>query len=186
MPKGSLNFRYLILGMLTEQPMSGYDIRGALEGLSWPSGAPSFSNIYSTLHALLNDGLVTVKVVPQQDKPTRKVYSVTKAGEQMLQEWATRSITPGASLKSFTTCLILADVFSQDTLIAHLQQRRDQVIARCTTLEEKTKTLDQEKATRQRLAAEYGLTLANAELTWLDRTLDRIHQLSRRSIKFPA
>ena len=186
MPKGSLNFRHLILGMLARQPMSGYDIRGALKGLGWPGGAPSFSNIYSTLHALLNDGLVAVEVVPQQDKPTRKVYSVTKAGELMLQEWATRSITPGASLKSFTMCLILADVFSQDTLIAHLQHRRDQVIARCTTLEEKTRTLDQEKASRRRLAAEYGLTLANAELTWLDSTLDRIHQQSRRLMEFLA
>jgi len=186
MPRGSLNFRHLILGMLAQQSMSGYDIRGALEGLSWPSGTPSFGNIYSTLHALLNDGLVTVEVVPQQDKPTRKVYSVTKAGEQMLQELSTQSVTSGASLKSFTMCLIVADVFSRDTLIAYLQQRRDQVIAHRTTLEETTRTLDQEKAPRRRLAAEYGLTLANAELTWLDSTLDRIYQQSRRSIELPA
>jgi hypothetical protein len=75
-------------------------------------------------------------------------------------------------------CLILADIFSQDMLIVHLEQRRDQVIAHRTTLEETTRTLDQEKASRRRLAAEYGLALANAELTWLDSTLDRIYQQS--------
>jgi DNA-binding PadR family transcriptional regulator len=166
--------------------MSGYDIRGALEDLIWPSDTPSFGNIYSTLHALLDDGLVTVKVVPQQGKPTRKVYSVTKAGKQTLQEEASRSVTTGASLKSFTICLILADLLSQDTLVAHLQQRRNQVIAQRTTLEEKTKTLDQEKTSGRGLATEYGLALANAELTWLDSTLDRIHQQSRNLIEFPA
>jgi PadR family transcriptional regulator AphA len=176
MPSSSVSFRHFILGMLAQRPMSGYDIKGALEGLSWLGGMPSLGNIYSTLHALLKDELVSVEVIPQQGKPARKVYSITKAGKQMLQKWATRLVMPNVSLKAFAMCLILADVFSQDTLIAHLQQRRDQVIAHRTTLKERAKTSGREKAPRRRLAAEYGLTLANAELNWLNSTLDRIHQ----------
>jgi DNA-binding PadR family transcriptional regulator len=164
--------------------MSGYDIKGALEDLSWLINTPSFGNIYSTLHALLDDGQVTVETVPQQGKPTRKVYSVTEAGKRVLQEWATRSVTTGVSLKAFAMCLILADVFSHDTLIAHLRQRRDQVIAHHTSLEETVKALDQ--ASRRQLAAEYGFVLATAELAWLDNTLDWIRQQACSLIEFPA
>jgi DNA-binding PadR family transcriptional regulator len=51
----------LILGLLAQQPMSGYDIKRFLKSLSWLIDSPSFGSIYPTLRALREDDLVTME-----------------------------------------------------------------------------------------------------------------------------
>ena len=77
----------LALGLLTQQPMSGYDIKRFLKGLSWLIDVPSLGSLYPCLHALLEDGLVTMEVVARQDRPPRKIYTITEAGEEALRAW---------------------------------------------------------------------------------------------------
>jgi DNA-binding PadR family transcriptional regulator len=176
MSAGSVRFRHFILGLLTQQPMSGYDIQRLLKSLGWLVGNPSSGSLYPALHALLEDGLVTVKVVPRQDKPPRKVYNITEAGTQLLQAWANQPVATSASLKAFVMRLILTGNFSQTALIAHLEQRRSQVAAHHTDLEQATGTQRERMEARRNLVLDYGLTLASAELAWLDETLNRLAQ----------
>lgn len=171
-----MNFRYFILGLLTRKPMSGYDIKLFLKSLNWLIGSPSFGSLYPTLHALLKDSLVTVDVVPGEGKPSRKIYSITEGGRQTLQEWINQPVVPGASLKAFLMRLMLASNFSQGGLIAHLKQRRSQVAAHHTPLEQTARELDEGADLGQRLALDYGLAVATAELAWLDRTLERLSE----------
>ena len=72
--------------------------------------------------------------------------------------------------------LILAKNLSHIELIAHLQQRRSQVAAHCATLKQIAGVLDGTVDSGQRLTFGYGLTLATAELAWLDSTLKQISQ----------
>jgi hypothetical protein len=73
----------------------------------------------------------------------------------------------------------LASNFSHTGLIAHLQQRRSQVAAHHVTLKQIAETLDGATDSGQRLTFDYGLTLAAAELAWLDSALE---QLSRQPL----
>ena len=86
----TMSIRRFILGLLARQPMSGYDIKRFLKSLSWLIDSPSFGSLYPALHALLEDGLVTVEVVPRQDKPPRKIYSVTEAGRCCEGGWTSQ------------------------------------------------------------------------------------------------
>ncbi len=175
MTTATVSFRHFILGLLAQTPMSGYDIKKALKNLSWLIGSPSFGSLYPALHTLLKDDLVTVKVLPREGKPSRKIYSITEAGRQSLAEWINQPTKAGAPLKAFVMRLILADGFSPTGLIAYLQQRRAQVFAHRTALEKSGRTL-KENSLGQGLALDYGLALATAELAWLDSTLNRLSQ----------
>ena len=178
MAAGSVSFRNLALGLLNQQPMSGYDIKRNLKILSWLIDGPSFGNIYSSLRLLLQEGLVTMEVVPQENRPSRKVYSITEAGRQVLREWAEQPIAASPSLKAFVMRLTLAGSFSQARLIAHLEQRRNQVSVHQAALEQTAQS--QEGAPdAQRLVLEYGMALAATELEWIDSAVDR---LSKRSL----
>ena len=101
-------------------------------------------------------------MIPHHNKPPRKVYSITGAGRQELQEWVNQPITNNPSLKAFVMRLTLASSFSQARLVAHLQQRRNQVTAHHIALEQTVKALD------------HALALPTAELAWLDSTLKRL------------
>jgi len=171
-----LSIRHFILGLLTRQPMSGYDIKSFLKSLTWLVGSPSFGSLYPALHALLENGLVTVEVILCQDKPPRKIYSITEAGRQVLREWMDQPVASGASLKAFVMRLVLASNLSHAGLIAHLQQRRAQVSAHQLALEQTTRTMDESMDLGERLVFDYGLAVATAELAWLDRTLARLPQ----------
>lgn len=176
MPTGKVSLRYFVLGLLAQQPMSGYDIQRFLKGLSWLMGSPSSGSLYPVLRALLEEGLVTVEIVPGLDKPPRKVYSLEKAGEQELQGWIEQPIVSGAPLKAFVMRLLLAGSFPPANLAAYLQQRRTQVATKQVDLTKMAKTLDPETDLGLCLALDYGLELASAELAWLDSTLANLSE----------
>ena len=174
MTTGSQSFRYFILGLLAQQPMSGYDIGCFQKSLDWLLGSPSFGAIYPALHALLGDGLVSVEVVSRPDKPLRKIYTITKSGHQALEEWVAQPTASNMTLKAFIMQLILVGDFAQVGLAAHLQQRREMVAANHSALEQTAVELGAQASEGQRLAMEYGLAMASAELAWLDSRMDQL------------
>ena len=168
--------RHFILGLLAQQPMSGYDIKRFLKSLSWLIDVPSLGSLYPSLHALLRDGLVTVEVIENQERPPRKIYTITEAGEEALRAWLNQPSESNASVKKFVMRLALADQLSQVGLLAHLEQRRARVAAQKVALEQAIEAEDEDADLGERLMLGYGLSLAAAELAWLDSTLTRLSQ----------
>ncbi len=154
--------------------MSGYDIKQRLKRLGWLIDSPSFGSLYPILRTLLEEGLVTVEVVPGFDRPPRKIYSVTEAGKAALRGWLDQGVEPGASLKAFVMRLFLAGNLPRASLLADLAQRRRQVAAHHKDLVQTAQGTGQELSLGQTLTLDYGLALSTAELAWLDQTLDRL------------
>jgi DNA-binding PadR family transcriptional regulator len=173
---GTISIRHFILGLLSQQPMSGYDIKRFLNSLSWLIDSPSFGTLYPALHALLDDGLVTVKVVPGEGKPPRKIYSSTEVGRLTLREWMDQPVDVDTSLRTFVMRLTLAGCLPPGNLTAYLEQRRAQVVAYRCALEQSAESMDDGLDLGERLTLGYALCLAAAELKWLDRTLARLSQ----------
>jgi PadR family transcriptional regulator AphA len=171
MPSRSISFRHFILGMLTQQPMSGYDIKRLLQGFGWLVGDASYGSLYPALHGLHQDGLVTVEVQPGLDKPPRKVYSISEEGKSVLAAWVSQPHTTNPSLKAFVMRLNLAGNQSEASLISDLRQRRAQVEEHHNALEEEAGELDDQVDLGHRLTLNYAVTMAAAELAWLDHTL---------------
>jgi PadR family transcriptional regulator AphA len=174
----TMSTRHFILGLLARQPMSGYDIKRFLHSLNWLVDSPSFGTLYPALHALLADGLVTMEVVPSEGRPPRKIYTITDAGGRVLQRWMDQPVDSDASLKTFVMRLTLANHLSPADLRAYLEQRRAQVAAHRLALERAIEAVDEGIDVGERLTLDYGLSLATAELAWLDRTLARLSQPS--------
>jgi DNA-binding PadR family transcriptional regulator len=78
--------RFAVLGLLSWQPMSGYQIKKMIEiGLShfW---AESYGQLYPTLQKLVVDGLVT-RSSEATGKRKKYVFSITKAGRRRFLKW---------------------------------------------------------------------------------------------------
>lgn len=170
-----MNTRHIILGLLAQQPMSGYDIKSLFKGLSWMIGTPSYGSLYPTLHALLEEDLVSVNVEPGNGKPSRKLYSVTEAGREYLNAWLKESAGTESSIKAFTYRLIVSGNLSDHELRDHLSQRRSQVAGFLEAPEDGV-TEDAQLADNQakQLVRDYGLAIARAELAWLDAQLAQL------------
>src|SRR5215467_2217152 len=78
---GRGDLKYVILELLKEQPRHGYDIIRALEERARGFYRPSPGSVYPTLQMLEDLGYVT-----SEQQEGKKVYRITEAGVQYLQE----------------------------------------------------------------------------------------------------
>lgn len=79
-----MDVKTVCLGMLTNGPATGYDMKKCFEssfGHFFPAG---YGSIYPALATLARNDLVEFEEIPQDGKPDRKVYSITDKGRQEL------------------------------------------------------------------------------------------------------
>lgn len=82
-----MSLKYAILGLLSEGSRHGYELKGLYDEALVPSAKLNFGQVYPTLDRLRRDGCLEQDVVSQDDRPDRKVYSLTEHGRKQLQDW---------------------------------------------------------------------------------------------------
>jgi DNA-binding PadR family transcriptional regulator len=96
--------RYAVLGALTVEPMSGYDLKRFFEqGVSF-FWAESYGQIYPILKQLKGEGLVADAAAGDgaataragAAHPRRAVYAITAAGREALARWLSEPAEPQA------------------------------------------------------------------------------------------
>jgi PadR family transcriptional regulator AphA len=80
---------YVILGMLSWRPMSGYDIKAMVDHSTRFFWAASYGQIYPELRRLTDAGLVRAGPERQGGR-RRKQYALTRDGRRALREWLAR------------------------------------------------------------------------------------------------
>jgi DNA-binding PadR family transcriptional regulator len=80
---------YVILGMVREQPRSGYEIKATVDGTTRFFWAASYGQIYPELRRLAEAGLVVGSDAPTGGR-RRTVYEITADGEEELVAWLRR------------------------------------------------------------------------------------------------
>jgi DNA-binding PadR family transcriptional regulator len=79
--------RFIILGLLGLEPMSGYDIKKWVDmsfRYFWEIG---YGQIYPTLRTLEEEGLVTMRVDHEDGGPEKKIYTISVRGLEALKAW---------------------------------------------------------------------------------------------------
>jgi len=72
---------FTLLGLLSQSPLHGYEIRKRLSAIYGPFRALSFSVLYPQLRRMLEAGLIAERV-DESTRRSRIIYSITKAGEK--------------------------------------------------------------------------------------------------------
>ena len=86
MPRANKS-RYVILGLLSHEPLSGYNIKKRIEtGVSYFYGI-SYGQIYPELARLEKQGFVVEEAQPDKNSRNRKIYAITEKGKKELQKW---------------------------------------------------------------------------------------------------
>lgn len=90
-----------LLGFLRRQPQHGYGIH---QQLSDPAGLGpvwhlKLSQLYALLHKLETAGFAASTLEPQENRPARKLFHLTPAGEEVFVAWVERAVENGRSLR---------------------------------------------------------------------------------------
>ncbi len=87
---------YGVLGLLAFMgPMSGYDIKRLFDHMLASMWSAAHSQIYHELRRMEEAGWVTMQREEQENRPDRKVYSITEEGQKALASWQAKT-PPGS------------------------------------------------------------------------------------------
>jgi DNA-binding PadR family transcriptional regulator len=100
----------VVLAMLAKEPSHGYQLRARLRQALGPLGeALNDGQVYVTLGRLDKAGLVvSERAAGSVDRPDRKVYGLTPAGQERVAEWLAEVSWPKPDLAEFHLKLVAA------------------------------------------------------------------------------
>ncbi|OYD96558.1 PadR family transcriptional regulator [Nostoc sp. 'Peltigera membranacea cyanobiont' 210A] len=168
----------VILGLLQQQEMTGYDLKTSCFDQCiahlWPADQ---AQIYRTLDKLVEQGWITCNIEIQHDRPNRKVYSVTEPGKAEFSRWLGIHQPLPTIREPLLVQLHFADQLSNETIIYVLEQQlaaRSKKLAECETID--LPSLGDESANRkqvmQRLVLELVIRREETYIDWLKTVID--------------
>jgi PadR family transcriptional regulator AphA len=120
-----MSLDHAILGFLNYRPYSGYDLKKIFDTSVrhfWPANQ---SQIYRTLSRMAEKGLVEMQVVEQEDRPNRKEYSITPAGQAELRQWLVTPLPFDDNRSAPMIQVFFAGQLSNEEIIAMYQRVAD-------------------------------------------------------------
>lgn len=167
-----MSLQHAILGILSQQPMTGYDLKIECFDRSiahfWQADQ---AQIYRTLDKMAEAGYVASTLEIQTERPNRKVYSLTDAGRAELRRWL---LTPQALVayrEPLLVQLFFADALTNAQIIALLEAQQAAHAERwqayaAVPLPPLDVLGDDRAAQLQRLTLELGLRIEAAYADW--------------------
>jgi DNA-binding PadR family transcriptional regulator len=170
---------HVLLGLLAAGPRHGYDLKRAHDE-RLPQARPlAFGQVYATLGRLERDGYVEQSGQDREGGPDRTSYAITDAGRVLLDEWLSAVEPPAPYITSVLFSKVVVSLLAAD-----VERARDYVIAQraahTTRMRELTAVKTKPGATvGDVVAADYAIAHLDADLRWLQTTLQRVAALHR-------
>ena len=89
----SESLEFALLGLLSQTPLHGYELRKRMGTIFGPFRALSFSVLYPQLRRMLEAGLIEESVVDSPSRRSRIVYDITDKGQARFES-LTETVSP--------------------------------------------------------------------------------------------
>ncbi len=144
-----MTIRFAILGLLSRQPLSGYDIKKIIADSASLYWSGNNNQIYTTLIQLNKEDLVAFEVITQDYVPSKKVYSITQLGLEELRKWLNSPIDPPEMHNTFLVRLTWADLLTKEELNNLLDNYEEEVRVQGLMIKEKIRRTDGNRGSKQ-------------------------------------
>jgi DNA-binding PadR family transcriptional regulator len=158
----------VVLAMLAKEPSHGYELRARLKQALGPVGEDmNAGQVYVTLTRLEKAALVTAApAAGVQERPDRKVYELTAAGQHRVAEWLAEVSWPRPDLAEFHLKLIAAAAGRLGDPLAIVDAQRRELLRRLRDAQRAAMT---EPETSDAALLLEGIVLRlQADLRWLE------------------
>ena len=175
---------YTILGCLTVEPMSGYDVKQFLERSVVHFWSESYGQIYPALRKLEDEGLVEGRDEPGERGREKRVYRITEAGRQELRAWLREPAEPVRPRYEHSLKLFFGHAVGPEASLEHLERlrrRTEEELARYRAWEEELEErAEREPASRAPywlVVLRGGVLYSEMVLAWCDESARRLRDL---------
>ena len=175
-----MSLKHTILGFLNNQDLSGYDLQKKIENTInhfWPS---TQSQIYRTLKELTDARLVDMQMFYQDDKPNKKVYSITIHGKNELIRWLSSDIDLQNTRNQFLVQFFFSDCIDDKTIIKNLEyyklimQNRLSFMTSQQISKQIKGGINEKRKKLVSLIAQNGIWALENEISWIEFAINTI------------
>jgi DNA-binding PadR family transcriptional regulator len=158
----------VVLALLAKEPSHGYELRSRLREALGPVGeAMNAGQIYVTLGRLEKQGLVRCEREPGlPDRPDRKVYALTPAGQQRVAGWLADVTWPGPAPAEFHLKLVAAAAGGLADPLTIVDAQRGELLR--LLRDTQRAAMDEPGGTAAGLLLEGVVLRLQADLRWLE------------------
>lgn len=174
--------RYAILGLLSAEPMSGYDLAKWMDrglGNVWSAHA---SQIYPELARMVEAGVI-VEVPGDTGPRRRRVYGISDDGAADLREWiTTATLDPGGRNEALLRAVLLGQLDPRSAALAFTTEadRHRERAALHEALRDEASTRESPLAPL-RLAFDCGARIEHALAEWAQAAADEVRPPRQRA-----
>ena len=184
MAKRSSSSREVLLGLLTIESMSGYDLGQTIRDSVGHFWNESYGQIYPNLKRLAAEGLVSAKTERQKAKPDRHIYSITKKGREHLIAWLAVEPQTEIPRNELLLKLFFGAQVSAQVLIGFVERMAKQegmVLHQFKRIHGEIERNKQYPDTPYwKMAARFGQFELEAHLRWAEETLAELRKMDRK------
>lgn len=184
-----MTINHAILGILSYQPMTGYDLKKIIQDSTYMHWSGNNNQIYKALVELLENGFVSNEVQYQENSPSKKIYTVTQEGREELRKLASSTAEPGEFKNSFLIQLAWADLLSNDELHEILAKYENEIRLQLIMNREKIRRGDgftprtEREAFLWKMIEENILSSYQNELEWIQNVRKQILKFGSGEVK---
>ncbi|WP_077800775.1 PadR family transcriptional regulator [Streptomyces sp. JHA26] len=178
-----MSLKYAVLAALLEGEASGYELSKVFDASLanfWPATP---QQLYRELDRLAGEGLIEFRTVPQERRPTKRLFSLTEAGRERLDAFAAEPTRrPTAVRDEFLIKMQAMDGVAPEEVRALVEERRSWALGKLARYERVRERLldgrtedaylrDAERVGPY-LTLAAGITFEQENVRWCDRVLD--------------
>ena len=87
------SLEFALLGLLTQMPLHGYELRKRMGSIFGPFRALSFSVLYPQLRRMVEAGVIAESLIEATSRRSRIVYAITEKGQERFSN-LTETVSP--------------------------------------------------------------------------------------------
>lgn len=120
--------RYVLLGLLQEEELSGYEIKRIIDGRMSFFWHESFGQIYPELSRMIEEGLIDFSSIESKEKTKREKirYKITSKGEEELKRWMEAENEKDTIRSEFLLKMFLSTDKNTEEMRRHIIQFKEQ------------------------------------------------------------
>ncbi|ETT53637.1 helix-turn-helix transcriptional regulator [Paenibacillus sp. FSL H7-0942] len=166
-----MNTQHVILGILHNQPSSGYEIKQYFEQYFSFFFDASFGTIYPTLAKMEKSGLLTKESVKQEGKPDKNVYSLTPEGAAQFHAYLMSPLEAEVFRSDFLMRLYFGELADEDTVTGWISSQLKRKEMLYAELQRQMEEFGERISPAQRLCLQVGLVQYEATIQLLKEQL---------------
>lgn len=180
-----MSLKHVILGFVEMSPLSGYDLKSMFDSSVKFYWSATHTQIYRTLDEMLGDGWLNVEIVPQTERPNKKVYSITEQGRVELRSWLETPFDLPSShhplLVRLAWCDRLENAQIENILDGYIEKLNERLALYQTENQGQVKKYARNERERflWQMILDNGLQFYRGELAWAKKMLAGLIQFSK-------